>query len=156
MRYLAVVRHGEYNDCGDNDEHNALSHHGEEQIAALAEKLKALANGSKAALMTSPALRAKQSAAIIGKKLDIVAEEHLAFWTDRDHHPDIQDALSLIKDKESFDFVIIVAHLEYSSVLPCCFGPTIGAEFRIGEIKKGNARVIDCHTKTESYLSWQN
>lgn len=150
MKKLFVVRHGTY---GRDDRLNDL---GQEEIQALGEKLEKFTEGETVLILSSTADRARQSAEILAKLLDVESfEQHEVLWSEASHPQDFPGALSLIrKYKDTADIIILVTHLEYAEGFSGYFGrEELGV--RLGycpNVKKGEAVIIDCVAQTLTHV----
>lgn len=152
MKTLVVARHGAYT-YRDGEYH--LSDFGRDQIELLAGALETTINGQSVALLTSTAPRAKESAEVLGKKIDVEPQEHELLRSEGGRPMDIDGVIALIQEHENFDIVIIMTHYEYSEFLPRPFaekvlGTTDG--FPRYATNKGEAWVVDCDARTCSCL----
>ena len=151
MKFMALVRHGNYNSRG-------LTSDGQEQIGSLGDRLKGLLNGSTVAILTSPTRRAVESADILARVLDCTTEVHDVLESGGGVYPKCDEVLALVHSwRDSVDAVILVTHLEYTEDFPRYF---FQEEFRVRmfstNIPKGSAYVIDCHAKTMVHLEPSN
>ena len=148
MKKLVIVRHGDY---GFDD---SLSTKGKAQMKRLAENLRPELDGRKTIILFSTAPRGEQSARILGAELEITAcEPHEVLWSDRENarSPHPAKTLALIRSKkEQYGIVILVTHYEYAEEFPMYFSQFEfdGLLFPCVEIKKGEAWVIDCGSRT--------
>ena len=140
MRHLVIVRHGDY---GPD---RRISHSGRAQMLALAQHLKQLVNSGSVVILSSTAPRAADSAAILGEALRVEVELHDILWSDNSHPEDISGAFELVRSCSSrADVVVLVTHLEYTRDLSRHFAEKEwGVSLPLSEIKKGQARVLDC------------
>lgn len=151
MKFLIVVRHGEY------DEDYNLDHDGRCQIQGLSEKLKEFVNGNETLLLSSPAPRAIQSAQIISEILGMPAEEHDILWSDNDHFRDFDGLRMILRERKSeAEVIIIVTHLEYVEGFPLYFAVNeLGMAVRRAPIPlKGEACLLDCSTESFHLISY--
>jgi phosphohistidine phosphatase SixA len=145
LQLLVIVRHGEYNpDTG------SISGYGTDQIRKLSIKLQPLIKSVKGStiILTSPADRARQSAAIIGQVLEITPKEEKILWSDNQHEYDLCGLYKIISALQD-EVIIIVTHLEYAEDFPRHFmKKKAGIISDIFQVEKGQAVVIDLRTNT--------
>ena len=145
---LIIVRHGDY------DEYSLLNDKGIGQMEGLATKFKKMVLNKSALFLTSSALRASESAKVLAKSLSLQFIEYKELWSDKNHFPKAKTVLEIIEShQDKVDILIIVTHLEYAEILPVYFGKKVLCkDWRVNEIKKGQAIEIDCQKKTLSYV----
>ncbi|MBI4118720.1 MAG: histidine phosphatase family protein [Parcubacteria group bacterium] len=148
MKQLIVVRHGDYG-------HSELTDLGRTQIRALAEKLKPFTNGATVLVLTSPAVRARQSAEIISSTFGVGFEEHDILWSDESRTENLLGTLELVRSrKDGAEVIILVTHYEYVERFPEYIArEELGTELRSRVIGKGQAWVLDCLQKTLTHVS---
>lgn len=140
MEKLFIVRHGDYDGGG-------LSGLGQSQIVVLAEKLKCLVNGGTVRVLSSPAVRATQSAKIISDALGSKLEEHRELYSPPFDYDGVEKLIAAFSN--TCHSLVLVAHLECAQYLPWHFGSRVlGATLESSKIKKGEALVIDCFNKS--------
>ncbi len=145
MKYLILVRHGEYDGCCH------LTNNGRKQVKDLTKKLKRfIHHGSSLAILTSTAPRATESAEIIGSIFKTNYKQYELLWSEQFQPPDMKGTLKLVRSEEKHcDVLILVTHYEYVIDFPIFFANTVlKVEFRPIDIKKGEALIIDCQQKT--------
>jgi phosphohistidine phosphatase SixA len=142
MKKLIVVRHG---DCLDG----RLSDLGRKQITMLCGNLAPYVNGGSVVVIASPALRALESAEIIGQAFNAKIEQQPKLCSDELTSADMRWLLELVRAKQDeADVIILLTHFEYVGKFPGYFArKTAGFEVRSWEIEKGGAWVIDCKKK---------
>lgn len=152
MKKLVVVRHGDYEDEDNDDE--KLSSLGEKQIAQLAEKLESHLNGFSVVILSSTALRARQSAEILVDKFGAAFEGLDLLWSGEGGKSfgtfmDFKKLLKMIEErKEQAEVYVLVTHYEYIEDFPMFFGKQrLGATLKSEVIPKGTAWLIDCEKK---------
>jgi phosphohistidine phosphatase SixA len=144
MKYLVIIRHGDYVEEG------RLSGNGRRQIEAIAEVLRPLAAGGRAQVISSTAIRAEESAEIIGAILALPVETNEILWSEEDHPEDFAALLELIRNRQDkADCLILVTHLEYTLSFPSYFAKR---EWRVEVpalgIQKGEGVVLCLADKT--------
>lgn len=140
MEKLIIVRHGDYDGGG-------LTELGQSQIVALAEKLKSVVNGGSVRVLSSSALRALKSAEIISVTLGLQFEVRGVLYSPPF---DYEGVLRLITESiDKYTTLLLVGHLECAECLPWYFGSKLlGKALESSKIKKGQALVIDCVSKS--------
>ncbi len=119
MRYLALLRHGD-------TEGRGLSHHGRMQAETLGLQLLRLElSAERVSVVTSPALRARQTAALVGKLLGIHrCARDPRLWSGPGGHERSYDLDSgeLLESLDSPDgnpeLLVLVTHMEICQDLP--------------------------------------
>ena len=150
MKKLIVARHGWYGE----GEH--IDDRGKTQMKALACVIGPQITGARVKLLSSTATRARESAEYLGDLLMLVPECHEILWADRGRREDLPKALELVRQNmDDVDVLIIMSHPEYAENLPgyfqkCQLGMECG--FWKGEVKRGEAVAIDCHTCAVSLI----
>jgi broad specificity phosphatase PhoE len=138
MKTIVIARHG------SNTEKGNLSPQGKEQIKYLATLLKKVVK--KPAILTSTALRAVESAKILGSLFKVQAEKHQFLY----RGVELEKLTNLIKSKAgTTDCIIIVTHLQYIDLFSKHIGK-IFLETNFSEqqnIDNGQALIINCKTK---------
>lgn len=150
LKKLFIVRHGDYLSSGEE----GLSPLGIRQMESIGAEIKTQhINGTKPRIITSTATRAKQSADILTRILEVEAEEHEVLWSENRRPPQVKKVFDLI-DLDGPEVVIMVTHLEYTELLPLYFGVYAlgGSKLPYREIRKGSAYVIDCEEKIAAVL----
>lgn len=116
MKYLIIIRHGDYAERG------RLSGNGRRQIEKIAKKVKFFAEGGRTQIISSTAIRAEESAEIIGQILAVPVETNEILWSEEDHPEDFAELLDLIRSRQNeVDCLILVTHLEYTLSFPGYF-----------------------------------
>jgi len=142
MKKLVLLRHGSYS--GDH-----LNDLGRQQIKNLALQLKKLINGDNLSIITSPAIRAVESAQILSSFFGVKYEVNKVFLSGGQYHEDLPKALEIIRTKEKVAVLIIVTHYEYLEKFPHYFGKEeLGSFFYTDTVDKGEALVIDYQEKS--------
>lgn len=145
MKYLVVVRHGEY----DSDGH--LNDRGREQMSALADNLKPLTANASVEMLASIMARATESAEILGDALG-VSYTAKSLLGESFVVSDLDSALALVDDHSESDVLITVTHMPFASFFPAYYCMNrLNMEVDLGSIKivdKGQAVVVDCEEKT--------
>ena len=145
MKRLIVVRHGEYGDNG------GLNTNGQAQIDALADRLHRLIDRASVLILSSTAVRARESAKILAKAFGGgIIEDYEVLWSESRHPEDLPAALALVKSRQDLaDVIILVTHLEYTELLPAYFCRMVLDIHRPSQsLRNGRAWVIDCELKT--------
>lgn len=149
-----ILRHGNYNSLDSR-----LNGSGKEQIESIATRIKPLVQNRRTIILSSPAPRAKDSAIILCKIIDLDETTDLIInkilWSDNNHREDFKAAEELIMSyKDNYDVIIVVTHLEYTDRFPYYYGShQLGIKFdQFLEIEKGQGVNIDCNKKTQSYI----
>ena len=116
---IFLLRHADYKPDKKDPE---LSEDGKLQADILAEKIKSNLNGNieNVTIWTSSANRAKGTAEIIQKKLQLLREpiEHDKLWSGKGGHGEDFDWLKNELDNFSGEVLVIVSHLEYVHRFP--------------------------------------
>ncbi len=144
MKYLILVRHGEYEKDGQ------LNIVGQEQMLYLAEKIKKyIINNRSVAVFSSPTDRTSESAKIISKYFGVNFEVTNALLSDGFDHPmNLSRLFEFVKSKDDIDTVILVTHFDYVAYFPKYFSSQMwGVDLPSTEIGKGNAWLVDCQKK---------
>jgi len=121
----------------------------------LGNQLKSTLNGERVVLLTSSALRARESAEMLGNTIGCNFEAHDVLWSDSAHRKDLPGVMELIRSKRNDgDVLILVTHLEYIEYLPKYFSMEEFGEpvFPHMEILYGEAWDIDCDKKTIAHI----
>jgi broad specificity phosphatase PhoE len=157
MRYIIFVRHGIYSlrfektSDGKKEKKEMLTEDGRRKIIQLLEKLAPfLDRPSSMKCFSSPEPRAKESADIICKALQIDFEETKLLWDGSISPKQEQEMLTLIErcDSCSYSVVIMVTHQEWAEHSPKVF---FGFEEEEGKrifVNPGQAMVLDCGQRT--------
>lgn len=149
MKYLVVVRHGEYSD-------GRLNNRGRAQMGTLAEKLRPLTNGATVLILASTTDRARESARILSSFFSSVGffEEHEILWSENSHPEDLPGTLELVRSrKNEVDVLVLVTHYEYVVKFPAYFASEeLGATMLSRLIGNGEAWVLDCSQKTLTHV----
>ena len=154
MHTLAIARHGIY-----DHKTELLSSHGQDQMRILASLVRhQYANEDRVRLLSSSAIRARDSSRIFAEVLGIEPEFHDILWSGTDSPgPWMGNAakvVDLVQGAQDADVVILMTHLEYTESLPREFGHRVlQTQFLTDEVEKGQAWVIDCIAKTCTRLS---
>ena len=111
MQHLFVVRHGNYDNSG------GLTHSGRGQISRVGEFLKPQVEGKQTKLLTSTAIRASQSADIIGEILGVKPVAAGVLWSESDWQYQPDQALALVQEHDA-EVIIVVTHYEYAEAFP--------------------------------------
>jgi len=148
MKKLIVVRHGEY---GPTISLNNLERN---QIGSLTDRLHRLVDGASILLLSSTALRASESADILGKAFHVEVESHYFLWSANRYKVDFPAVLELVQSRQDMaDVIILVTHLEYVEGFPAYFCERVlGIRCYTHSIGKGQAVVIDCQNKTVEFV----
>lgn len=143
MKLLIVARHGEY-----TDDH--LDEYGIHQIGALTDKLRPLLRQASVRILTSTARRAQESANMLAQAFGVQAEAHDVLWSDEFHPENDSAVLQLIRSRGGdVDVLVLVTHFEYAQSVPECFSISeLGVRLPSGPLRKGQAWVVDCQSKT--------
>lgn len=116
MKRLIVVRHGDF---GNNFQ---LTTDGRKQIAALAKRLKPIVGKGTVQIITSPAERAKESAAILARALKTEFELAKALYWEGPRSGSINQAVdALLLQRKRVETIIVVTHLPLVEKLPVAF-----------------------------------
>lgn len=147
MEKLILVRHGDYVISG------ALTAYGRTQMQELAPALAYSVVGN-ILLVSSPIQRAKESAAILAEHFRVPVMEH-EVWTAPDDWSDNDGALQFIGDiGANIDTLVVVTHLPFLESFPAYFGTkALNVSLPYGGVKKGQAQIIDCETKTMTHVT---
>lgn len=143
MQRLIIVRHGDYGG-------RSLTAFGREDIAKLGERLKSTINGGRILILTSTAIRARESAEILSQILGVEIEENEILGSE-DYMEDMEATLGLVRSKkEAADVLILVTHMEFVEEFPSLFGKEeLGVDyFPYRAIGKSEAWDINCEQKT--------
>ena len=144
MRYLVLVRHGDYGTDG------RLSTSGREQMFRLSPLLKERIETEWVHIFSSSAPRAMDSATILSEAFKVSFAAAEMWWSDdqHDYHP--ERALAFVREHgPSTDALMVVTHLEYTEEFPGYFARAeLGVELPFMSVEKGDALVIDCEAKT--------
>jgi phosphohistidine phosphatase SixA len=144
MQWLIIVRHGEYDEHGDN---KSLNDAGRAQIAALAERIQPYTREAKVILLASPTMRARQSADILGDAIGVQPEVCGILSAETSYKGFYPQALEEVRRRQHLvDTLILVTHLEYAEEFPQYF-----IEQELGRmappqlsIQKGEGCAVDC------------
>ncbi len=144
MKTLVIVRHG----CYDG---NGLTDEGKQQIVKLAKVLALRLNGHSVVLLSSTALRARQTTEILSEHLGGLVFDlyECLFSSGYLSKEGAGEAIRLVAEKgETHDIVILSTHLEYIEQFPTIWGKTQGLQVATEayDIPKGSARVVDVQT----------
>ena len=152
LKKLIVVRHGSYSCVSDG-----LTEEGRTEVTVLAEELMPLLNGCKIALLSSTALRAKETAGILAARFgDLKFEEtgYLCSGSGTLRGIEKKEVLRLVAEKsEEYDVIILSTHFEFINEFPSVWGEEHG--FKIEEKFDscyGTARIVDVSTGEVTYL----
>jgi phosphohistidine phosphatase SixA len=144
LQKLIVVRHGYYS--GEN-----LTSDGRRRVAGLAEVLASQLNGHTVALLSSTAIRARETSEILVASLGgIPFDEHRCFHSGGNYleADQVTEALRLVDEKGmTHEVVILSTHMEFIDRFPTIWGRRRG--FSINEQRdtpKGSARMINVQT----------
>lgn len=155
LKFLALTRHGDYDDFRGMGSDTPLSKVGRENTTLLAERLGALVEGMQVKLLHSTVERAAESAAIIAKVLDVRAEPNTILGHPANDNPLSEDIWPVVRDA-SCEALILVGHVNMTRGLPVraaeeLFGrlqaPMLGAGY-------STARIIDVPQQKIYDLSW--
>ncbi len=144
---LLIVRHGAYNEDNMHDMH--LSDAGKTQLNGLSKKIVAMVGDKKAAILSSTAHCAHESAAIIAERIGCDFEKHEILWSERDHPDNFPGTLDLIRPYlDDTDVLIMVTHYEYVEDFPRYFAKEqLQADIYSHLISKGMMWVLDWSEK---------
>lgn len=151
MRTLIIIRHGQ----PGSEPNPALSELGRVQMADLAEKIRPLTNNGTTLIVTSPLLRAQQSAAILGETLRLTVEEHTVLEEQMNNPPDYIDrAVELVAAKQNdVETLILVTHFGLAEAIPRLWCQTkLGFNPVTHSLCCGQAWVVDCYVKAVTRL----
>lgn len=149
MRYLIVVRHGEYVQFSGR-----LSEVGRRQMEALAESIKVLLDGMSVRMISSTAQRALDSAEVLSTVLQVTFDGNDLLWSDNMHRMKMEETLEFIRSiADQADVVILVTHIEYAEYLIRSYIKKISSERSITveapyntPTGKGQAWILDCES----------
>lgn len=142
MKYLIILRHGEYNAQTLN-----LNQNGKKQIVEILKKIEALIDGYSTIMLTSSAPYAEHTARIISGSLEVPSYSHTILWSDEDHPADCNKVYELQKSFQQKPLVVIlVTHLEFTDEYPKYFASVEGwnKDPGYGGLEEGQAWVLDC------------
>ena len=144
MKKLVVVRHGDYGDDGH------LNEAGVKQLEGLASKLAAAVGTGKVLILSSPAIRTKESAEIISLKFNSVPETTEWLFVDVRSDMNLPAVLQLVDARrDEMDCVILVTHGPYVRDFPVYFGKqALQVVLEIDTpVNEGEAVFVDCVEK---------
>ena len=152
LRKVFVIRHGTYD---DDTEH--LDKKGIEQISKLVPVIKQYISGEQSVfIVSSPALRAEDSAQIIGTALNLPYTLHESFFEDHNLTPNSIAALEALEEiaiERSTEVAIVVTHMEYGELLPEAIRVAYGKNFfTLLPLDKGRMVYIDIENNTSKYF----
>ena len=148
MQKLIVVRHGH------TQPHNKqLDEHGREGTKRLGVELKKyITDDAKLLILTSPLIRAQQTAEILGSLLGTqpVVEESFTYSDDApENNPHLLNRFLAQTDGKSFDIVIMVTHEPTAGSFPGFFAEKVlKVKLESYSLMHCSAWVVDCEQKT--------
>lgn len=146
MKYIVVVRHGDYGRDGH------LNNFGFDQMNALAEKLKFLIGDARVAVMSSPAIRARESAIIIANVfgVDYGTQD---FLSEDSGMKDIGRAIAFADSDKKNDALILVAHGPCAELFVALYCGDKFGKAEMVTMGKGEAVMIDCEARKVSLVA---
>jgi len=148
VKKLIILRHGNYNSSG-------LTGDGMRQIRSVSPKIaEEIGNSQDACIISSTAIRAKQSADILSKILGIPYVENGKLHTEGgDLELDQSEEMLRIIDSCPNAYLIFVSHHEAAKYFPAILGKKkLQCFFSVFSIEKGEAKVIDCEALKEKVI----
>ena len=144
MKRLILVRHGAYRE-------EDLTEIGRDQIKRLAEVLRSIVKESSVLIMSSPKIRAEQTAQIIADALNVSFESNEAF--DEFGSMDwLEEAVEMIDSKkDEAESIIITTHSVQVAEIPSTFSNAVWATKihpRNLCLEYGQAWVLNCEDNT--------
>lgn len=148
MKRLVAVRHGDCNSYNIGEDH--LYDSWREIIAEQTEKIRHYVSDGSILVISSTALRAKETAGIIANGFGCEFEGNEAIGSYYYQEDEIPQALELICSvAERADNIILVTHSEYCEILPVLFSQqNLDVEFEIVRLRHGQAWIIDIKEKS--------
>ncbi len=149
MRYLAVVRHGDYKPSGD------ITSSAVEKAIALGKELEVYKDGN-GLVLSSPVLRAVQTARVLAEELKLPFQQNDLLASQYGYKRfDIAPLLATINEMAgSVGLLIVVTHEEIATLLPAVYGETmLNKKIPQQRVAKGNAVVIDCEERTYTTIN---
>ena len=163
IKNLVIVRHGlctDFDEKGHFLQEPALNLEGTERVRKLAELLVSFIGTKIPFILSSSALRARQSAEIIAQRFGTTFDASDFLWTGSggkvlglDEH--FEAALKVVESAESqVETLVLVAHQECVQWFPEFWGKKIGAvrNWANSEISCATAWFIDCVAKTMKHI----
>ncbi len=111
MRYLATIRHGEY----EPDRAQFLTPRGQERVKMTAQNLQKVVGDGSVKILNSTELRAVRTAALISEELKVPYRRHQAtpiLFSGEDDPPQLEAIADLVELEGSAKAVILVSHVE--------------------------------------------
>jgi len=132
---ILLVRHGAY-----DEKTGQLNIIGKDQIACLAKKIACILDGDEATILSSPAIRANETAQIIAKFLGTSFTTHDELISGSGYKFDLAALYDLVKSiMGKTKTIILVTHLEYAEEFLRYFAlKDFNATLDIIPIEKGN------------------
>jgi phosphohistidine phosphatase SixA len=106
-----ICRHGDYDDYGD------ITPKAREKAEILGAQIGSLIGHMSREVLTSPAPRARQTAAIIAEILGVTAEEIESLWDDNEHPGDVAVSMKRIDDCRT-KAIVVMTHLHFVKDIP--------------------------------------
>jgi broad specificity phosphatase PhoE len=141
LRTLIVVRHGMAAESG-------LSDQGREQVARLGESLTNLVDG-RTVVITSPVMRAKESARILADRLGAGMEEHECLRAENNASDDqFERTVELVNHRSGrYETVILSTHMSFVQRFPTFWGKKHGHKIpELSEPGPATARITTVAT----------
>lgn len=140
MKQLVIVRHGDYHIV-------ELNERGRAQIGSLGRKLQPLIKPGVVVIRSSPQMRTKESAQILGPIFGVTTEADELFLSGGNVVPRFAEATAYVQALAA-DIVIVVTHLEYLYGWPQYFGrEVLSVDFPCEKLSYGEAWLIDCEDR---------
>lgn len=140
MNKIIVIRHGAY-----DGKTGSLNDASRQQVIALAEKIKGISGDGSCLILSSPAKRAEETAAVIAERFGTCFQQ-CAQLSGEAHFDQIA---GLVKESQSLaETIIVVTHGGQAIFLTSIFVSDFPEHFNCGQ-----AYLIDLEAKTDRFIS---
>ena len=150
MDYLIIVRHGEYDKRSSH-----LTREGRTAVGRLTRSLQQVFRGKSFLLFSSSAIRARETATILGRRLGVCCKAYRFLRSTKAlTRRQLLGAVNLIRRcRQKTDVIILVTHLEFVRDLPVYVGQKeLNVNFPRRVVDKGGACVINFHKKEANFI----
>lgn len=155
MKKIVIVRHGEA-DARRPWQEPRLTPVGREAAQMLGVELRQCVNGGRVAVIASPAVRAEETAKVLGELLCCQHESTDLLYSDVNRHADLAGRVLPFLERvgEGCDTLVLVTHLELTETLPFAIGRHFGGHdhFPCEVLKHGHAYVLDLETDAYEHI----